>query len=169
MLDVLQRNSAEHPPPYRRRRASTARSLAAQSRDHGVFEVDARSCRTVHRRGWPGDPTGNCSVVSWLSGCDQWGKIDECRGVAQPGSASALGAGGRQFESDRPDQHNLLRIKQMPRLCLAHLLFSFFDCSQFCNSRRLRVFPVEFQMDTQMVRFRISLSAFPWIFHRIRV
>ena len=28
------------------------------------------------------------------------------RGVAQPGSASALGAEGRQFESDRPDQHN---------------------------------------------------------------
>ena len=26
------------------------------------------------------------------------------RGVAQPGSASALGAEGRQFESDRPDQ-----------------------------------------------------------------
>jgi hypothetical protein len=26
------------------------------------------------------------------------------RGVAQPGSAPALGAGGRQFESGRPDQ-----------------------------------------------------------------
>jgi hypothetical protein len=26
------------------------------------------------------------------------------RGVAQPGSAPALGAGGRQFKSDRPDQ-----------------------------------------------------------------
>lgn len=26
------------------------------------------------------------------------------RGVAQPGSASALGAGGRVFESHRPDQ-----------------------------------------------------------------
>ena len=27
-----------------------------------------------------------------------------CRGVAQPGSAPALGAGGRRFESSRPDQ-----------------------------------------------------------------
>jgi hypothetical protein len=27
-----------------------------------------------------------------------------CRGVAQPGSAPALGAGGRVFESRRPDQ-----------------------------------------------------------------
>jgi hypothetical protein len=27
-----------------------------------------------------------------------------CRGVAQPGSASALGAEGREFESLRPDQ-----------------------------------------------------------------
>ena len=26
-----------------------------------------------------------------------------CRGVAQPGSAPALGAGGRWFESSRPD------------------------------------------------------------------
>jgi len=28
------------------------------------------------------------------------------RGVAQPGSASALGAEGREFESHRPDQLN---------------------------------------------------------------
>ena len=27
-----------------------------------------------------------------------------CRGVAQSGSASALGAEGREFESHRPDQ-----------------------------------------------------------------
>ncbi|MEY3670979.1 MAG: hypothetical protein RI904_636 [Pseudomonadota bacterium] len=27
------------------------------------------------------------------------------RGVAQPGSASALGAEGREFESHRPDQY----------------------------------------------------------------
>ena len=37
--------------------------------------------------------------------CSEWGKIEASRGVAQPGSASALGAEGRQFESDRPDQH----------------------------------------------------------------
>src|ERR1039458_2135034 len=29
-----------------------------------------------------------------------------CRGVAQPGSAPALGAGGRAFKSPRPDQKN---------------------------------------------------------------
>ena len=30
-----------------------------------------------------------------------------CRGVAQPGSAPALGAGGRRFKSYRPDQSSL--------------------------------------------------------------
>ncbi len=30
-----------------------------------------------------------------------------CRGVAQPGSAPALGAGGLRFESGRPDQYVL--------------------------------------------------------------
>ena len=33
----------------------------------------------------------------------------DVRGVAQPGSASALGAEGREFESHRPDQ--FLRYK----------------------------------------------------------
>jgi hypothetical protein len=32
-----------------------------------------------------------------------------CRGVAQPGSAPALGAGGPEFKSRRPDQ-NISRI-----------------------------------------------------------
>ena len=31
--------------------------------------------------------------------------IEECRGVAQPGSASALGAEGRGFKSLRPDHY----------------------------------------------------------------
>jgi hypothetical protein len=31
---------------------------------------------------------------------------NECRGVAQPGSASALGAEGQRFESSRPDHSN---------------------------------------------------------------
>ena len=34
---------------------------------------------------------------------------NNCRGVAQPGSAPALGAGGLEFKSPRPDQ-NILRI-----------------------------------------------------------
>src|SRR6267143_3313810 len=33
----------------------------------------------------------------------------KCRGVAQPGSAPALGAGGPRFKSGRPDQ-NISRI-----------------------------------------------------------
>ena len=36
------------------------------------------------------------------------------RGVAQPGSASALGAEGRRFESCLPDQISLSRAKQKP-------------------------------------------------------
>ena len=38
----------------------------------------------------------------------KWGKIlrFSSRGVAQPGSAPALGAGGRWFESSRPDQNS---------------------------------------------------------------
>ncbi len=39
-----------------------------------------------------------------------------CRGVAQPGSAPALGAGGRQFESARPDQSNLPN-SSIPNAC----------------------------------------------------
>ncbi len=43
-----------------------------------------------------------------------WGRLrvnnGPIRGVAQPGSAPALGAGGRQFKSDRPD-HNRIEIQ----------------------------------------------------------
>src|SRR5579863_7203368 len=35
--------------------------------------------------------------------------IERCRGVAQPGSAPALGAGGPRFKSARPDQSLPLR------------------------------------------------------------
>ncbi len=38
-----------------------------------------------------------------------------CRGVAQPGSAPALGAGGPRFESARPDQPTLPVHAQLPR------------------------------------------------------
>jgi hypothetical protein len=79
---------------------------------------------TVHCRGWPGDMPSDSGAAGWLECCGEWGKIEGSRGVAQPGSASALGAEGRQFESDRPDHHNSLRIKQMWRLRPAHLLFS---------------------------------------------
>ena len=41
-----------------------------------------------------------------LKGCALrlfWLSAAQCRGVAQSGSAPALGAGGREFESRRPD------------------------------------------------------------------
>ena len=37
-----------------------------------------------------------------------WVYLHPSRGVAQPGSASALGAEGRRFESVHPDQPNLV-------------------------------------------------------------
>ena len=43
-----------------------------------------------------------------------------CRGVAQPGSASALGAEGRGFESLRPDQF-LQRFGAFENLAVAEL------------------------------------------------
>ena len=46
------------------------------------------------------------------------------RGVAQPGSASALGAEGRGFESLRPDQHKSLIIKAILTISATHLLFT---------------------------------------------
>src|SRR5579864_2071988 len=36
--------------------------------------------------------------------------IKKCRGVAQPGSAPALGAGGRRFKSYRPDHFKTQRL-----------------------------------------------------------
>src|SRR5690606_12278599 len=39
----------------------------------------------------------------------------ECRGVAQPGSAPAWGAGGRRFKSSRPDQFVVCLGKNWPR------------------------------------------------------
>jgi hypothetical protein len=48
----------------------------------------------------------------------------ECRGVAQPGSASALGAEGRGFESLRPDHRKLLIYKVIFHFLATHLLFT---------------------------------------------
>ena len=39
----------------------------------------------------------------WYEKCFRIEKRGFCRGVAQPGSAPALGAGGRWFKSNRPD------------------------------------------------------------------
>gem|GEM_PF-6487900 len=45
-----------------------------------------------------------------------------CRGVAQFGSAPALGAGGRRFESCRPDHFQ--ELKRASLVIKARLLFS---------------------------------------------
>jgi hypothetical protein len=45
-------------------------------------------------------PRGHISDVNRIES-----REPSCRGVAQPGSAPALGAGGRKFESCRPDQY----------------------------------------------------------------
>ena len=48
-----------------------------------------------------------------------------CRGVAQPGSAPALGAGGRAFKSPRPDQSNhMLGLARPKPPCLVSLRIS---------------------------------------------
>ena len=42
------------------------------------------------------------------------------RGVAQPGSASALGAEGRRFESVRPDHNYIFIINKLEENSRAH-------------------------------------------------
>src|SRR5882724_6728618 len=37
-------------------------------------------------------------------------RVQTCRGVAQPGSAPALGAGGQRFKSSRPDQLSISQV-----------------------------------------------------------
>jgi hypothetical protein len=58
-----------------------------------------------------------------------------CRGVAQPGSAPALGAGGPRFKSARPDQSTSY-VFQLPNLhtCLGGSMNTGFD--QFIKERK---------------------------------
>ena len=67
-----------------------------------------------------------------------------CRGVAQPGSAPALGAGGPEFKSRRPDQSFLLltSISQKPFPALwgkfggpYWIIPSLFSTSCICTAR----------------------------------
>src|SRR6185437_8050980 len=46
---------------------------------------------------------------------NKFGYNGSCRGVAQPGSAPALGAGGRRFKSSRPDQFHLSTFPKLER------------------------------------------------------
>src|SRR5262245_5357986 len=56
-----------------------------------------------------------CESTSRYRKLRKWFKIKastKCRGVAQPGSAPALGAGGRAFKSPRPD-HSFDSLSQL--------------------------------------------------------
>jgi len=50
-------------------------------------------------------------------------------------SPCGSGAGGRRFESSRPDHFKSIRIKQMRRFRLDHLLFLCSGCSRFCGAQ----------------------------------
>src|ERR1700690_2182170 len=47
--------------------------------------------------------------------------IESSRGVAQPGSAPALGAGGPRFKSARPDHFPAIQLSRCPILNVAPL------------------------------------------------
>ena len=100
------------------RRGSSGR---LRSRSHprlGSF----RRLRSFHSRSWKASTRSRCRINpargfkrKGRDACEQLGaatfdslslKSTHCRGVAQPGSAPALGAGGREFKSHRPDQSN---------------------------------------------------------------
>ncbi len=65
----------------------------------GFGTVLTQFWRSLHRK------------VAWLRGSIGRSGLEsvrqKSRGVAQPGSAPALGAGGRRFKSSRPDQLTL--------------------------------------------------------------
>ena len=94
----------------------------------------------------PGSPKQLCSGVFLTENADQGcgvnythremlssrecDKMRVCRGVAQPGSASALGADALVESSRRADGSNSLENKEMERFSLAHLFFRLLSCSQ---------------------------------------
>src|SRR5437588_6073516 len=98
-----------------------------------------RSCslqRTRHK-----GTVASLSSVDKITNCGKL-KTYSCRGVAQPGSAPALGAGGPEFKSRRPDQKYLAcfllligsAVHLKPRLwnsgrqeCLIRKSFSFLE------------------------------------------
>src|SRR5690554_471007 len=79
-------------PSMNRKKSSRPKNFAAWS---SSFVVSLNPC-------WK-----SC-VADFLPGNSQFECYNArlCRGVAQPGSAPAWGAGGREFESHRPDQLN---------------------------------------------------------------
>ena len=77
--------------------------------ESGVFwDTRAEFGDSFHQERREERPAGNRSKIKGL----------QSRGVAQPGSAPALGAGGRWFESSRPDH--------LPRVLSGHMADSSF-------------------------------------------
>src|SRR6202035_2658588 len=64
-----------------------------------AINILRRATKKIFRGAWVG------VVVSLKSNLESI--LQSCRGVAQPGSAPALGAGGRRFKSYRPDQFSI--------------------------------------------------------------
>lgn len=64
------------------------------------------------------------------------------RGVAQPGSAPAWGAGGREFESRRPDQNDQTR----PSLKVGFLFFVPYRCFWAMLIGKLVCWPMEYSL-----------------------
>ena len=67
------------------------------------------------------------------------------RGVAQPGSAPASGAGGRKFESSRPDQN----IQGVTASAVTPFLYDFFCASVFLTGDYLSS-PMEKSISTSL-------------------
>ena len=68
----------------------------------GVAGALGATCAGCGRCRWPSAGVGRNGVGSEGMPCNTM-EVRSGRGVAQPGSAPALGAGGRWFESSRPD------------------------------------------------------------------
>ena len=83
------------------------------------------------------------------------------RGVAQPGSASALGAEGRGFESLRPDQHKLL-IRTLYRDCSPRICFftRFMRCRAIDLARPLHPKPLKARAPNAVKLLQRSLAIF---------
>ena len=81
----------------KRKKKNKSKSLIAAEKEHEKFlqrmGVGSRSSAGIEQR----------SSKPWVTGSNPGGTTNS-RGLAQPGSASALGAEGRKFESSIPDQ-----------------------------------------------------------------
>ncbi len=108
-------NGARHRPRARRRRSTRGRGAADTVDDQrahaaalGSDRFPAGRCRLAAGAGRnPAPSRPGQALTGDLRHAHPDGIIDGFgRGVAQPGSAPAWGAGGRKFESSRPDHSN---------------------------------------------------------------